>query len=77
MEKVKDKSWNIESEEDLYVKFRQMYDQLWKDNFFIDQKDSNEVLKKLSLIEQRAREFGVVSPNEEIEGRYLRKTLKC
>lgn len=68
MEKSEEKNWNIENEEDLYVKFKEIYEKLWKDNFFIEQKESIQMLKRLSVVEMKAREYGVVSPNEEIEG---------
>ena len=72
---TKIKPFVIDTEEELYEKYTKIYEQLKEDEYTIPMAEAEGLLKKLSLIESKAKEFSVISSNEEICGINLFKKI--
>ena len=68
MEK-KSTTFTVDSEEDLFEKYKIIYNKLRDDEYSIPMTEAPGLLRKLTLIEAKAKCFGVISPNEEVEGK--------
>lgn len=68
MEK-KSSSIAIDTEEELLEHFSKIYTKCKNEEYSIAMKDAENLLKKLTLVEAKAREYGLISPNEEVSGR--------
>jgi hypothetical protein len=64
----KSKDLIIDTEEELYSNFNKIYQKLKEDEYCINMSDAPSLLKNLNLIESKAKEFSVISPNEEVDG---------
>jgi hypothetical protein len=69
-------SFTIDTEEELKEKYQKIYNQLKADEYTIPMAESSGLLQKLNLIEKKAKHFGVISPNEYIEGKQMRNLNK-
>lgn len=61
----------IDTEEELISSYISIYNKLKEDEYTIPQPEAAQMIKDLTLIESKAKEYGIISPNEEVEGKSL------
>ena len=66
----KQENLKIETEEELYTEFNKIFLEFINNDFETPSENAKQILKDLVLCEQKAKEYSVISPNEDLEGNY-------
>lgn len=61
----------IDTEEELLKHYAKIYQKFKTDEYSIAMKDAPALLQNLTLIEAKAKEYGLISPNEDVWGRLV------